>query len=183
MEKKNLAFRIVHAIIVITGIVLYAYLLIVQNNNSTLGVLVKGLELLTLVLGLIYIILGYKKNARLFYQMFMVLLVISQICDVAYNFSNNTLSLTGIFFSLISLVLFTLLASAKDYGLTKSFSVSILLLSVKVLNILSYLPAIQKAEGLVMTDVLFNIGQFVLACSASLMVLGKYIDKDSRGKE
>lgn len=186
MEQNNsLGFRIIHIILNITGITIFTYLFINdQSNDLDMFVIVTNcINILTLIFGLIYALMSYKKNIRILYKLFMISLVVGELCDTIIVITQNELSLTNLFIYLLSLVLFTLLAGSRDYGFTKSFLLIIGLIIVRVISILGLLPVYSSKKELVASELLLNIGQLVLVATTSLMIFGKYIDKNSRGTE
>ena len=113
-------------------------------------------------------------------KVFMWFVLAAQIVETSSIISVN-ITLLDAFKNTINLVLFTLLAGAKDYGKKNTYA---LVAAVIVFNIYAVIDVATVAASfgagakLVVID---RIGQLVLAVIAGLMVCGKYSDKASRG--
>ena len=99
----------------------------------------------------------------------------AEILNTGTSSVSNTLEV------ILALVLFVLLAGAKDYGKTKSNIIAIALVAINVYAVISLFSMLDQF-GAMETGVMFDqIGQLILASTTALMVCGKYIDKTARG--
>ena len=185
-NKKYLPLKIIHLIVIIAGIALYGFSLINYssyiNGSVTLRLIV---DIVAFAFGLVYLIMSYKKNASIYYKAFMWLLVISQVVESASILSSYTPSMIDIFKNNVNLVLFTLIAGARDYGKNNSYLLALCLVVFNVYAVFDVASMISLADSNAMaTLAMFDrIGQLLLAISASFMVCGKYLDKTSRGSK
>lgn len=181
-NKKYLPLKIGHIILIVAGIVLYAATLLLFGQGTT--ALMKTstvLNIVALAAGFVYLSMGYKKNASVYYKTFMWLLVLSEIIENTAIFSMGTSSALNALECILALVLFVLLAGAKDYGKTKSNIIAITLVGINIYAVISLISMLDQF-GAMGTAVMFDqIGQLVLASTTALMVCGKYIDKTERG--
>ena len=185
--NKYLPVQIIHFLLLLAGIALQLVTIIcyfeqgmVLNHISTI------INIVALGAGVAYTVLGYKKNAAVFYKIFMWLYAISAVItytSMIINPAGDSATLAVVLTKFISLGLIVLLAGAKDYGVVKSNIISIALLALWTYELISCVIFVDKFSELNMfVPILFNaIGQFVLASTAALMVCGKYIDKKARG--
>ena len=182
MENKEKVIKLAHLIVTVVGLALYVISLLQYGSNINRIVFISILvNIVALVLGLIYLAMSYKKNAASFYKAFMWILVISEVIESVSISSTFTPTVADIFRININLVLFTLIAGAKDYGKKNSYLLALCLVVFNVYTVLNVLPTAGNFNidaNLVIFD---RIGQLMLAILASLMVCGKYIDKDARG--
>ena len=180
MENKSSSLlKVCNVILIIIGVTLNLYLLF-MGNSSALMVAMSLFRAAAFVASMIYLIKGYKKNADLFYKMFMWFLGISTI--ISYTLFINLgikLPLFNSFITVMILVAFVFIIGAKDYGKIKSNIVSITLAVLNIINIINILTA--SNNNLSDPNVLIAIGQLILALTAALMVWVKYQDKDARG--
>lgn len=180
-NKKYLPLKIVHLLLVAAGIVLYAVWLIFFNEGATLANVSFLMNIAALVSCFIYLFKGYKKNAAIYYKIFMWLLLASEIIEYALIFSKGIdFSVFSSFVKVLTLVAFVLLAGAKDYGKVKSNIISIALVALTLYTVILLIPSL-KHLGVFNPYMIDAFGQLILASSAALMVCGKYVDKTARG--
>ena len=182
--KKEKLFRIIHLIVIVAGIALYGFLLINYSSYVTNSVIFRLIvDIVALALGLVYLIMSYKKNASNYYKAFMWLLVISRIVESASILSSYTPSMADIFKNNVNLVLFTLIAGAKDYGKNNSYLLALCLVVFNVYAVfdVASMTSLADSSAIATLAMLDRIGQLLLAITTSFMVCGKYLDKKSRG--
>ena len=139
-QKKNLPIRIVNIVLIAVAIILYIYLFIdirYAPVTTFLSLLANILNIMALASGLIYIAKGYKKNAAADYKIFMWLLVAAEVVDNTYIITLGGYSVINTVLALLTVVLFTLLAGANDYGKKNTSFIIVALLVVRVINCLS----------------------------------------------
>ena len=181
-NKKYLPLKIGHLILIVAGIALYVVTLFCFNQGST--ALMKTstvLNIVALVAGFVYLSMGYKKNAAVYYKTFMWILVVAEIIENTAIFSMGTSSVSNTLEVILALVLFVLLAGAKDYGKTKSNIIAIALVAINVYAVISLFSMLDQFGAMAMGVMFDQIGQLILASTTALMVCGKYIDKTARG--
>ena len=183
-QKKNLPIRIVNIALIAVAIILYIYLFIdirYAPVTTFLSLLANILNIMALASGLIYIAKGYKKNAAADYKIFMWLLVAAEVVDNTYIITLGGYSVINTVLALLTVVLFTLLAGANDYGKKNTSFIIVALLAVRVINFILLFTLETNLGNLQTPVVIDNIGQIILADTAGFMVLGKYADKEERG--
>ena len=186
MKNKSYSLlKILHLTLVTVGIVLYAITLIFfAEDASLINIMSSVFNILTLGAGFVYLSLGYKKDAHLSYKIFMWLFMTAEIIECTSIFSMGiAMSALRAFIPVFTLAIVILLGGAKDYGKVKSNIVSITLVAVRACSILLMILSM-SSFGKEITNpgamVFDQIGQFILATTAALMVCGKYLDKDAR---
>ncbi|MBQ0026355.1 MAG: hypothetical protein KBS79_03180 [Lachnospiraceae bacterium] len=188
-NKKYLPLKIIHLIFMVAGIVLFAISLISYSQSSALGIIGPVLNILALAAGIVYLAFGYKKDANLYYKIFMWALVISQIVEFTGQYSTGDIGTGDAVFNnlakFVAFALIILLAGAKDYGVVKSNILSIALVVINTYIIFDcFFSAAPNfvAQGWPVLPLYFDaIGQFIIASTVAFMVCGKYLDKAARG--
>ena len=176
-NKKNSLLKACHLILIFAGVVLCVYGF-TFDNFTVLDKITLVLKIAALLSSFIYLIRGYKKEADLYYKVFMWILGLFEI--VGYTSFLNKGTILSIFQGFVSILTFTafiLIIGAKDYGKVKSNIISITLV---VLTAYTALSLMFSSEALLSSRIT-SICQFILASTAAIMVLAKYNDKDSRG--
>lgn len=133
-----------------------------------------------------YVLVGYKKDVSKYYKLFMIIYALASLWNAlsTYFYSlSSPIQLTGIIkfvclgLPLISALFIFILAFVKDLGKKKSLIFAIInfiaVFSVTLLGIIM-LNNTTQYYGV-------HIGNVCLALIALLLVIGKYVDKDSRG--
>ena len=166
MENKEKTIKIVHLIVTIAGLALYVISLLQYGSNINRIVFISILSnVIALVLGLVYLIMSYKKNAASFYKAFMWILVISEIIESVSISNTFALTVADVFRININLVLFTLIAGAKDYGKKNSYLLALCLVVFNVYCVLNAIPTADNFNAdtnLIMFD---RIGQLMFDIS------------------
>ena len=180
-NKKFLPIKILHLILIVVGIVLYAAWLIFFDQGARL---IDNLSFISSIIALavsfIYLIQGYKKSAHMFYKAFLWFLGISEILRYTSVFSNGaTFTPFRTFIWVMTLVAYIFIIGAKDYGKVKSNIVSITLVALNLYALIAFIPMMKYFEGFnpYLVDV---IGQLIIALITAIMVCVKYIDKTER---
>lgn len=184
MENKEKVLKIIHLLIVVAGIAVYAISLTQCDINTPRIVYIRlFLNIVALVLALVYLAMSYRKNASSYYKAFMWLLVISEVIESTSQLSSITPNVADIFKINVNLVLFTLIAGAKDYGKNNSYLLALCLVIFNVYTVFDVVSVAPNSNVTFNLQLLDRIGQLLLAVTASFMVCGKYIDKESRGSK
>ncbi len=186
MENKKMPFKIVHLGFMIAGLCFYVYsitqLNVVYDNktNITISLFQAVSAILALVSGFLYLVNGYKKNAAAYYKGYVwIVLIADMFATVAGITEASSYLLKSIW--AVSLILLAILATGKDLGSTKSYTIAICILLCKVVLLVASFSYRQVLGSAFIPVILDLIAQIVLTVSTTLMVCGKYIDKESRG--
>ena len=185
-NKKYLPLKIGHRFLIIVGIVLYVITLFSYSQGaSVLNIISTVLNILPLVAGFVYLVMGYKKKAHMWYKIFMWLFMIAEIIECTSVFSMGiTIPTFSVFIKILTLAVVMLLGGAKDYGKVKSNIISITLVALNIYSLIEAITALPRfaQAGLSADAMIYDaIGQLILASTAALMVCAKYFDKDERG--
>lgn len=185
-NNKHLPLRIIHFILIAAGIVLYVITLIsFAEGASALNKASTVLNILALASGVVYLIMGYKKSASLFYKMFTWFFMISQIMECTSIFSMGIdISAFNVFITVFTLVAAIMLGGAKDYGKVKTNIVSIAIVVLRLYAAIMIFRDMNLFDGTgiaIEALILDRIGQLIIAVVAAITVCGKYLDKTARG--
>lgn len=177
MSKKYRTLKTAHMLLIIAGIVVYACALIKYSDSiSRITSVCYITNILALSLGFVYLIMNYRKDAATYYKAFMWLVVISEMIESVSILSSYTPTVADIFKNNINLVLFTLIAGAKNYGKNNSKLLAIVLVIFNVYAIID----ITTMNGIAGFAIMDRIGQLIIAIATSAMIYGKYLDKELR---
>lgn len=185
-NKKYLPFKIVHLVFMLIAIVLVVFSIVNIANDpvalvNNIPYYQCGSTLLALASGFIYIISGYKKNASAYFKGYVWILLIAEgigAC-VAIKYGNSYIIK---FAKMACVILFTMLATGKDMGKKRSFSIAGTLLVIEVALLIHYLIKYLPGIDATLLPYIFDpIEHVVLTITTIFMVCGKYIDKETRG--
>ena len=181
-NKKLLTNKILHLILAVAGIIIYAAWLIFFNQGTRIiDNLYFIASIIALAASLIYLMKDYKKSSHMFYKAFLWFLGISEILRYTSAFSQGaTFTPFRAFIWVMTLVAYIFIIGAKDYGKVKSNIVSITLVVLNLYSLIAFIPMMKHFEGLTpyLVDV---IGQLIIASTTAIVVCAKYIDKTERG--
>ena len=184
-DKKYTAFKMIHLILMALTI-LVTLIGIVQmvtkfggGNDAIVAVrlLSSLVRIMAMVVGILYLISGYKKSSASYYKLFFWLMMIALVFRLLVFITRkaDTLMLVG---GVITIILAFVLMAGKDLGRNVTFGLLALLIIVEI--------ALKFPIGL--SDV--SIGQlggelsmFMLYGTAGFMATAKYIDKSLRGSK
>ncbi len=185
-NKKYLPLKIVHLIFMVAAMGLCVASLVQYGSDSSgfanpLAVVCTVLGILCLIAGFIYLVRGYKKNAAVYYKVFMALQLIMFVILLARIMNLLLTPLYMAFLYLIPLVMLSILSVAKDLGKTKTLIVALICVLCRAINLVISI-CVLKAFGTAATGLLANdITNLLLAGTTAFMVTGKYLDKTARG--
>lgn len=183
-DKKFVPFKIIHLFLVLCALAINAIGMIADNSafgNSPLTIVDGVLCELALVIGFIYIAFGYKKNAAIFYKLFMVATVAVAIIEAVNIITLISVPVYVAFIYLIALVILTTLAVATDFGELRTTLFAIALMVLRMALIVLSFNVIKQMPTALMGFIGNDIAMLFLTATLCLMVYGKYIDKESRG--
>ena len=185
-NKKNLPIKVIHLILMIASIILCCLSFTKIGSDSRvfsdtgLRMISYISEIIALISGIIYLAFGYKKNAAVYYKVFMVILVFVQSI-ICYRQMVGKVSPRAAITSIISLLMIAILATGKDLGKVKSYSIVSILLICRLLIVVFDINAFGAMPDTGFTIISFAISDVLLAGTTAFMVLGKYLDKEARG--
>ena len=189
-NKKLVPLMSAHCLLLAIALIASIISLFTPNQLSLgaepLSILCTILCTLALGTGCIYLSLGYKKSAAIFYKIYMGLMTIEAMFRVVYAMLIGIDNFWEGLLWAAPLVIIAILATAKDFGHKKTY---ILVAILVVLRIVFLISAIIKANVQNMAPVLtFGVivqaaTYLILAITIGLMVAGKYMDKAQRGRD
>lgn len=184
-NKKNLPLKIFHLVLIAAALVMSAFSIAKTGENvSELTELANALSIFTLAAGFIYLVYGYKKNAAVYYKIFMGLLVVSQGVFIAGLISGN--ETYPVYISLIYAIAFVtavILAVAKDFGKNMTFAVCIALVACRIAILVINLLTAETFDNAAFCTLSSDISNLLIVGTAILMITEKYIDKSERGSK
>ena len=185
-NKKYLPIKIIHLILMVAGIV-FCCLPLTKINLSTINffnsarIVTYIAEIIALISGIVYLAYGYKKDAAKYYKAFMVIMVIAQAVFCYWQLLGViapeplTASIVAIF-NIVPLIMLTILATGKDLGKAKSYTIVAIVLACRIGIIIVDLIALGYGS-----IILYRVSDVLLAGTAAFMITGKYLDKAERG--
>ena len=187
-NKKYLPLKMIHLAIMIIGIVLYVFSIFQIKNDVFSDATTKTIiyiqsiaALCALISGFLYMANGYKKNAVAYYKGYSWILLAAEglAATRAISFAPSYIAKLA---WILAIILFTILATGKDLGKTKSFSIAGLLLVIECgLFIYSTVSVISFVSVETIAYIIDPIEHIILTITTAFMVCGKYLDKESRG--
>ena len=186
-NKKYFPIKIIHLILMVAAIGLSIAALVQYGSDSSqfaspFAVVCTVLGIITLIAGFIYLAMGYKKNAAVYYKAFMVLLLITSVIQIARMMNIMQYPIYYTFLYLIPLVMLTILSVAKDFGKAKTLITVLICILCRAIVLIISICSFKNALGTAFIGVLGNdITNLLLAGTAAFMVTGKYLDKAERG--
>lgn len=187
-NKKYLPIKIVHLILLIASLVMSVIALIKYGSTDTIytasafPAACTVTNIAALVVGFIYLIKGYKKNANWYYKAFMRLCVLYEILLMTC-LSQFVVPYYNAFVYMVSTVMIVVLAVGKDLGKRETYIFFVVMLVCQLiplvmsLRVLTYFGS--SAFGMLSQEIanILNVG------TIGFMIAGKYIDKSERGTE
>ena len=187
-NKKYLPIKIAHSALLIASFVT-SIIALVKNgaDESVFGatffpVLCTVVNIAALVVGFIYLVKGYKKNANWYYKAFMRLCVLYEVLNMTY-LSRFVVPYYNAFAYMVSTIALVVLAVGKDLGKRETYLFFSVMLICQFIPLVSTLKSIQyfstSSFGVVnqLISNILNVG------TIGFMITGKYIDKSERGTE
>lgn len=175
-NKNNSLLKACHLILIIAGLGLCIYGFNF-GDIPVLDTITLVLKIAALISSFFYLTKGYKKEADLYYKVFMWMVGVFEIVGYTSFLTKGTvLSVFQGFVSILTFVAFILIIGAHDYGKVKSSIISITLVILTGYTAISMLISTN-----ILRTQITSICQFVFALIAGIMVIAKYNDKDSRG--
>ena len=193
MNNKNyLPIKILHLVLMFGALLGSCYVL--YHNLSLAGfhtyMFASGISpIIAIVFGLYYFFKGYKKNAAVYYKLFMAFFLLEFVLSVLAGMTSSRVQYEYLpaIADLTTLVSISLLYFGRDLGKTRSSVLAIIIVICRiVMLVLTFTASAQDMNDLfarsgVIIYVIRLLTDVLLAGSAGLMVYGKYVDKESRG--
>ena len=182
-DKEYLPFKVAHLIlmgitIVITCIDLFQMISGLRDGKDLLVMLrlfSDVVRIVAMMIGLIYLVTGYKKSSANYYKYFFVMLILAEISRLLVLFvrdSNILLLISGS----VSVMLSIVLLAKKDLGRNRSLIVLFVLIVIEL--VIGIFMALQNVTlGQLGSD----FSMLMLLGTAGFMISAKYIDKELRG--
>ena len=182
-DKRYLPFKIAHLVLMsLTIIVTLVGMIQMARKFGTGidGVLVIRLissvvRIAGMVIGIIYLVSGYKKSSAKYYKLFFCLMTIALFFRQMVFVTNkvNTAMMIG---GAVTIILSIVLTLGKDLGRNVSFAILALMIIIEVL--LKFPISISDIS---IGQLGGELSMFMLFGTAGFMIAAKYIDKSLRG--
>ena len=189
-DKKYLPIKMLHLVLMFGALVGCCYELYYGYSIAgfrLLTTIVDVLPIVAIIFGLYYFFNGYKKNAAVYYKLFMAFFILDFGFSMFYGMINSLYDMYSAILDLVCFTCIVLLYCGKDLGKTKSSALAIIIVATRIIKLVISLTVYSKATidmfsimGL-FTLMIKSITNVLLAGSAGLMVYGKYKDKEARG--
>ena len=182
-DKKYIPFKIAHLSLMTLTIVITLVGMIQMAKKFGTGIdgllvirlLSSAVRILAMVVGILYLVSGYKKSSAKYYKLFFCLMVVALVFRLAV-FITNKLSTLMIVGAVATIILAIVLMAGKDLGKNVSYS---LLAALVIIEILLKLPL--GLSGVSIGQLGGELSMFMLYGTAGFMITAKYIDKALRG--
>ena len=186
-NKKYLPLKIVHSILLVAVLVLCIIAFAMNNKdtsvygNNIVTIIASVFNIIALIFGAIYMLMGYTKKAAPFYKLFALALMVTSVFQIALIMSNVIYPLFNSFLYLISLVGTTVLVIAKDLGKVKTYITVFVLLICRLILVLLVVVGLSNLGSASIGVLSAVVSDLLLAGTAAIMATGKYLDKAERG--
>lgn len=184
-NKKYLPLKIIH--LALTAIVFVLSVVSLKQINSSpelinpLSYVIVTLSLIALSSGFGYLAYNSNKEGRMLYKVYMYVVLLLQVLETSMAITtNNQTIIYGLLLS-IQLVLYSILTVGKDLGKKLSYGLSYALIACAV--ILAIFNLINNKNSNLLLNISSNSALIILAVTTTILVIEKYIDKDSRGSK
>jgi len=186
MSKKKLVLVFVNIILLLAGLglMLTFFVLEKQTKFDIFTYLGLGVFGVTVVLGVLYPYMDFKKDASVFYKGFMYSSTIYYALTVASLLAaNEKVSPCIIIPAIGAYVLLLVLSVGKDMGRKASLAMAIIIVLCSLLPMVYYAVDYGKI-GEMSKRLLFVYGsKLCLGVVTSVMIIAKYVDKKERGRK
>ena len=182
-DKKYLPFKIAHLILMTftTIVTIVGMVHMIKrfggdiNGLLTIRMLSSVVRILAMVVGVVYLVSGYKKSSAKYYKLFFCLMMIALVFRllVFITTGKSTIMIIG---AVATIVLAIVLMAGKNLGRNISYA---LLAILTVIEILLLLPV--GISGISLGQLGGELSMFMLYGTAGFMITAKYLDKSLRG--
>ena len=182
-NKKYLPFKIAHLILMaLTTIITIVGMVNMikrfggdMNGLLSIRMLSSIVRILAMVVGIIYLVSGYKKSSARYYRLFFCLMMIALVFRllVFITTGKSTIMIIG---ALATIILAIVLMIGKNLGRNVSYALLAVLI---IIEILLLLPV--GLSGISLGQLGGELSMFMLYGTAGFMIVAKYLDKSLRG--
>ena len=187
-QKKHLPLKIVNSILLLASLVLCVIAMIKNPaDTSALGTnplvpVCDVLKILTLAFGLVYMLMNYSKSAHIVYKCFFAALFFATFMQVvAMMLHPASFSIYNSVLNLIPIAAIAVLATAKDLGKKNTLLLTLVFVLCRLVLLIDYIINISHFGTAAIGMLSGGIANFLVALTAGIMVIGKYMDKTERG--
>lgn len=183
--KKYLPIKIINVLFIFAALIMSALAFVKADADySGIAEIVHSINIFTLISGFIYLVYGYRKNAAIYYKVFMGFLMLSQGVLVVELINGKTQSpiYTSIIYS-IAFIATVILTTAKDFGKAMTIAIITVLALCRIAILLINLLSADTFDNTAFCQLSLDIANLLLVGTAAIMIAGKYIDKAQRGSK
>ena len=166
----------VNFLLIVIGLVINIRYITNIPDFTTVKLLYRIANIIALVSAAFYILLGYRKNAAIYFKLYGLLYLLSQVAVVISAISMATTAITYII-CIAAIVITLILVACKDLGKEKSLCLCGLLVLVQFIACI----VVYTSYGSLMIVMITRAVDLVLACLYGFLTYAKYLDKTERG--
>ena len=186
-DEKYLPIRIIHLLLMLATLVLCIIALIQSPTDTSiygknpLTMVSNVLNILALICGMVYIARSYKKNAAMYYKVFMTTLFVAELIQMANIFTLPiSYSAFDIIINIIPVICIGILAAAKDLGKKKTIIVASVYVACRIIRLICNIAIIDSLGEDKLSVISLCIENLTVALTAGGATIGKYLDKAER---
>lgn len=193
MSKQSTKFKVLSIITaILLALSIAGCLHVLIEKAGTYFMISAVVEGVAIIFAILYYIFGFKKNAALFYQLFMLFYAFTYLAEMlvsALDYNNlgvESIVPATVVFSMIMYGNTLILAIGKDLGKKVSYAlcgINILFYALPIVG--TFVPDIVTfSNDMVKQSSITLYGIWlVMAINALVMTIGKYADKAERGSK
>ena len=178
-EKTRKSLSVIQIIMTAIWILLCVWALIMSTGINS-GVLCDIIALAALLMAMVYLIKGYKKDAAKYYHWFMIIFTVSVLADSVFNAMNYDFN----YLTITSYGVLCILCVAENLGRQKSIILGLIVLICLAASLVMTLiktPGILRGGDAITTQMVIRAGaSFTMAIILNIMIMAKYKDKEAR---
>lgn len=182
MNNNNSSLKLVHLALMLLTIV-WCFVSFSSYNNSVFGIVDNTIKVFALLAGIVYLTMGYKKNANLYYKIFVGLYMVSMASDIVGSIRQSSASIPLMACQILSLIALVVLTTVKDLGREKTTLTYALLLLCQLIALFSVIFNVRSMANAVSPFFNIYVSNLLLAGTLGLMIGAKYMDKEARGRD
>ena len=156
----------------------------VRFSQDSFFTLSSIMVIIALTVGMVYVFMGFTKDAAPYLRYFMGFAALSELASIA-DVANMNVTPFGACFGAVIYGVYIILTVGKDLGKKQSLLLCVILL---VLSVVMLIGSISSFPGLVLGGntqgtlyMIRSAAKVCLATTALLAIYAKYVDKASRG--
>ena len=179
-EKTRKSLSIIQIILTAIWIVMCVWALIMSPGINN-GMLCDIIAIAALLMAMVYLIKGYKKDAAIYYHLFMIIFTLSVLADSVFNAKNYDFN----YLAITAYGVLCILCVAENLGKKKSTILGLIVLVCLAASLIMTLiktPGILRGGDAITTQMVIREGAtFTMAIILNIMIIAKYKDKEARG--